>query len=94
MNLSYRSKIIILPLIILIIAIFVKNLYKPISAILDNFARKYTIKMEDRFVIHAKDLKFENGITIYNFICLCVYSNQFNTELILYQTIILVNISN
>jgi len=29
----------------------------------DNFARKYPIKMEDRFVIYSKDLQFENGIT-------------------------------
>ena len=29
----------------------------------DNFARKYPIKIEDRFVIYSKDVQFENGIT-------------------------------
>jgi predicted AAA+ superfamily ATPase len=39
----------------------------------DNFARKYPIKIEDRFVIYSKDLQFENGITyipFYMAICL------------------------
>lgn len=29
----------------------------------DRFARKYQLKMEDRFVIYAKDFKQENGVT-------------------------------
>ena len=39
----------------------------------DNFAHKYPIKIEDRFVIYSKDLQFENGITyipFYMTICL------------------------
>lgn len=39
----------------------------------DRFAQKYQLKMEDRFVIYSKDLKYENGITyipFYMTICL------------------------
>lgn len=39
----------------------------------DRFAQKYQLKMEDRFIIYAKDLKYEDGITyipFYMTICL------------------------
>ncbi len=37
----------------------------------DYFAMKYPIKLEDRYILYSKDLKFENGITYLPFYMTC-----------------------